>query len=364
MADENNNQSTLAIPENGGFVQRAKAAIGWLTGAQKTERIFAYNDPFDFSKSISKALFIEYALENIYRKILTDCYAKSQGISDKNKVFYWDSVVKSWGKSAAGAGLITMLSKCMAKKADLFLTFKESVLREANSSEQKEIENGFKNKDNKAAVSNGFWFSFTDYTLTDILKVLYLFQYLILASAHTGMNVAKAVQLKIHELRNTIAYSEKDQAAEQAIAIMSGLKSGKAVLLDALDKIENAAVDMKSTETAIAFVNNLISFYLNMPLSYINGQLTTGISTTGESDNIAVERGLEAFFNSIFKPVSDEIFKSDLSFVSDNWRVLQSGAVILQTMSMLDDNILALDIKRNVVNAIFKDFIPTKKAGK
>jgi hypothetical protein len=154
------------------------------------------------------------------------------------------------------------------------------------------------------------------------------------------MNVAKAVQLKINDLRKLVSDSDKGSPVKQGREIVSGLKEGRSVMLDVADKIEHSDVEMEATEVAIKFINGLISFYLNAPLSYVNGQLAQGISTTGESDVTAVERCLESFFNSVFKPVSDEIFKSDISFAGDDWRKL--GAVanimpVIESTSLIDE---------------------------
>lgn len=354
------------------FSNSLKTQIKSVFG-QSGEYNISFDNPYPFGERIAESVFVDYCLENIYRKILTDCYGKTKGIEVEHKKFYWDTAVKSYGKSNADKGLITMLAKAMATKQDLYLVYKSDVLRNADNQESEFIREAFNNESRLNGQSPwqspgqspggqspwqspeqcpGYWFSFREYTLSDILKVLYTFQYIILGSTYTNMNVAKAVQLKINDLRKLVSDNDKANPLKQGTDLVAALKEGKSVMLDAADKIEHAVVEMEPTDVAVKFINGMIAFYLNAPLSYVNGQLAQGISTTGESDGIAVERCLESFFNSVFKPVSDEIFKSDITFVSDDWRKL--GAVaniipVIESTTLIDD-----EKKRKLVEELFR----------
>lgn len=341
--------------DNQSILSKAFSFLG--IGAQDTEMKFYFDNPFGFS--MKENIFVEYCLKSLYSKILTDCFSRSADIDEELKGFFWDTTVKSYGKSNAGDGLITMISMSMLTKQDLFMIYKDGVLRKATSSEESEIKRDF-TENKKASSIGGHWSVFTNYTLTDILKILFCFQYIILSSTYTGMNISKALQVKISKLRETIANNERNSAIKQAQDIASGLKEGKGVLLDVLDKIETAQVDMTSTETAISFINGLIAFYINMPLSYVNGVLTKGISTTGESDAIAVERGLLSFFNSIFKPIVDDLFDIDISFISENWRLLQASSEVLRMIELISDDIMPLIVKQRVCEAVFREFYEDK----
>jgi hypothetical protein len=345
------------------FSNNLKTQIKSIFG-QSAEYNVSFDNPFPFGKQIAESVFVDYCLENIYRKILTDCYAKTRGIEAGHKKFYWDTVVKSYGKSNADKGLITMLAKAMAAKEDLFLVYKSDVLRRAGSKESESIREAFDNKsqtDGQSPMQSpkgqsprqcpGYWFSFMEYTLSDILKVLYGFQYIILGSTYTSMNTAKALQLKINDLRRLVSDNDRANPIKQGTDIVAALKEGKSVMLDVADKIEHSSVDMEPTEVAVKFINGMIAFYLNAPLSYVNGQLAQGLSTTGESDGIAVERCLESFFNSVLKPVSDEIFKSDISFVCDNWRRLGAVANIMPVIE--STGLICDEKKRKLVEELF-----------
>jgi hypothetical protein len=113
---------------------------------------------------------------------------------------------------------------------------------------------------------------------------------------------------------------------------------------------------MAPADTAIKFINGLKAEALNMPLSYVNGELASGLSTTGESDAIAVERGIEGVFNSVFKPSVDEIFNIQITFASENWRVLQTSATALQAISYLSDDLVPIEVKQRLAESILKDF--------
>ncbi|MDR2709178.1 MAG: hypothetical protein LBC07_04300 [Elusimicrobiota bacterium] len=326
-------------------------AINFLSRKQETEFNVTFESPFTFP--IDEINYLNIKLSLLFSKILRDCFARSEGISDKIKPLFWDTVVKAYGKANADKGLISLLSTAMAAQTDLFLIYKNGVLRQADEPlEIEQIMQSFKNGNAKV----GYWFSFKDFDLSKILRLLFSFQLAIMATTFTGLNVSKALQFKINDLRKLVADTESEMPTNQVKKINEGLKAGKSIVIDALDKIETTHIEMSSVESGIKFINGLIAEALNMPLSYVNGELTTGISTTGESDSIAIERGLESIFNSVFKPSVDEIFKLDIRFVSENWRILLSSGSALQTIESLSEDIVPLAVKQRMAEAILKDF--------
>jgi hypothetical protein len=334
------------------FANSLKSKIGNAVFGQNTELKWSFDNPFPFP--ISQVGYVGNRLMHLYSKILRDCYSRTAGIDDKLKPLFWDTVVKSYGKSNADKGLISLLADAMANRKDLFLIYRKDVLRTADNAETQEIKEAFER--GKSAKGGGFWFSFRGFEMSLILDVLLSLQFAAMSTTYTGMNASKALQLKIHQLRVLVADSEKEAPQKQAKAIVDGIKNGNSVLLDALDKVETTAVDMTSTKTSIDFIGGLIAETLNMPLYYVNGELQTGLNATGEADNSAVERGLEAFFNSIFKPVVDELFNLQVSFVSEKWRLLLSSGSALKTLESISEQIIPLRVKQKVAESVLKDF--------
>ncbi|MDR2426835.1 MAG: hypothetical protein LBD46_06645 [Endomicrobium sp.] len=326
-----------------------KSLFNKVLGMESASDKSVFDNPFPFDARITEKVFIDFCIENLYKKILTDCFSNSRGLPEDVKPFFWDTVVKSYGESNADKGLISLLSKAMLNQDDLLLIYKSGVLRVATPSEQNEIKDGFKNN---RPYSNGFYFTFKDYTLTEILKMLYAFQYVILSATYSNINVSKAIQLKIHDFRALIANNEKENPKKQGKELVEGMSEGKPVMFDELDSIELAKIDMSATETAISFINGLIAFYLNSPMSYVNGILTSGISTTGESDEIAIERCLTSFFYPIFKPVVDKLFNLKISFKSNKWRkfaAISSLMPFVETSTLLDDK-----TKKDLMEELFQ----------
>ena len=68
--------------------------------------------------------------------------------------------------------------------------------------------------------------------------------------------------------------------------------------------------------------------------------MTTGISTTGEADELAVDRGLKYFFFAIFKPIVDNLFDLSTQMKTDNWRKLSTVSnlvPIIESSSIISD---------------------------
>lgn len=122
------------------------------------------------------------------------------------------------------------------------------------------------------------------------------------------MNVAKSVQIKMAKMRASVGAVDSVVVINQAKGIAEGLKNGKSVLLDSEDEIAHSQIDMDPTEKSIHFLDSKRAFYLGLPLSYIDGEQTGGIGSTGEADTKAIERGLKSYWVSILKPTITALF--------------------------------------------------------
>src|SRR5690606_29181887 len=102
--------------------------------------------------------FIKIDVRDTYAKILTDTLERVSGIPERAEPLLWDNCVQSESQD----GLVSLLSKAMVGKADLFIVYKPAlgVLREATYDEAELIRRDYK----AGAHSNhGVFVSFKNY---------------------------------------------------------------------------------------------------------------------------------------------------------------------------------------------------------
>lgn len=302
-----------------------------------------------YALSLTPEDFIASDIFATYRKILTDTLERTHGLNDKQTQLLWDNCVAS----ETSDGLVTLLVIAMVKKTELFLVYNAAVnvIRVATPTEQTKIRDDYK-KQGKSTV--GVFLSFKNYRKTDMLEIFAALEYSVLASLHKTVNISKAVQIKMHELRKSVSLADADIAKDQAILLAEHLKCGKDVLLDAQDSITTAAPDVSPTEKAIAFLDAKRAFYLDLPMSYISGLQTPGIGSTGEADMRAVERGLKQYFFTIVHPVLFAIFNVDTEFKSLDFRQMTSALEVLKTFSLEGDELLSGEAKRTIIRRLFE----------
>lgn len=297
-----------------------------------------------FPLELDKNVFIESDLLNIYAKILTDTFERTHGVPKEKQSLMFDNCVQN----ESSEGLITLLATAMLKKTELFLVYIPSlnILRRADHAEQQLIRADYqKNGDSP----KGVFISFRNYKRTDMLKIYSSFEYCVLGSLNKTLNISKAVQIKMNDLRASVSLNDSEIAKAQARSIATALGHGNDVLLDAKDVVETATVDTSSTEKAIAFLDAKKAFILGLPLAYINGEQSTGLTTTGEADTLAVERGLKQYFVSIMKPVLKAIFKIDVEFKSEDFRQMTTALETVKTFDLVDDEILSRTTKQEII---------------
>jgi hypothetical protein len=289
--------------------------------------------------------FVKSDIINIYSKILTDCLERTQGLNDKIMPAFWDNCLES----ESNKGLISLLAEAMECKSELFLVYKLGVLRKATNDETFRIREDYRKK---GSSSFGIYVSFKCLHKSDMLRIYSSMEYSVLNSLNKSMNLSKAIQLKMAKLRDTVGAVDSQLVIDQAKSVANGLKSGCDVLLDAEDKIETAQVDMDATEKAIAFLDAKRCFYLDLPLSYITGEQTGGIGSTGEADAKAVERGLRHYYLSILKPVIEALFSVKTTFKSNDFRQIASALEAIKTFSLVGEDLITIDMKRLIVSKL------------
>lgn len=316
----------------------AETSGAYLTGSQQLPEI--YPMPFGAEE------FIRLDVTAVYVKILTDVVNRTVGIPEKYQSALWDNCLKSESQR----GLISYLAYAMEQKADLFLVYREGVIRQADQAEQQQIREDYARL---AKSSVGIYVSFKNYQKTDVLKLYAAMEYKVLTSLDKTMSLAKAVQVKIDSLRSTVALIDSSIAASQALDIANNLKAGRDVMLDGKDMIETSDLDMTPTKEATLFIDGKRAHYLGFPLSYINGQLSTGIGSTGESDTLGVEQGLEPYYISIIKPVLLALFGIKTKFKSKNFRMIDVALNTLRSFELVGEDYLTLEVKRQIISNLF-----------
>ncbi len=283
-----------------------------------------------------------------YTKILTDTLERTHGLDDKYVPLLWDNCVQSEGAE----GLITLLTCAMVHKTDLFLVYNAAVdvLRKATDTETAQIKTDYKAKGSSTV---GVYISFRHYRRTDMLKIYSALEYCILSSLHKTVNISKAVQIKMSELRASTSLADAGVAITQAKSLAEALRAGSDVLLDVKDEITTATANIDPTEKAISFLNGKRAFILDLPISYISGLQTGGIGSTGEADTKAIERGLKQYFFSIVHPVLFALFGVDTEFRSQDFRQLDSALNALKTFDLVSAEIMSLEAKHALTARLF-----------
>lgn len=301
-----------------------------------------------FPLAIADSKFIQTDVTHIYSKILTDVIERTEGIPEKMMPSLWDNCLQSENSE----GLISMLSKAMTDKKELFLTYDPGInlLRKPTNPEEMQIRADYKAK---GKSPKGTFVSFRNLDKTDMVKIYSGLEYCAIASLNKNMNLSKAVQLRMSDLRASVASIDSKTVEDQAKAIAKALSNGKDVMIDVKDIIETLKPDLTATEKTMEFINQRRCFYLGMPGSYNVGELKTGLSDTGAADSKAIERGLKAYYFSIIKPVLESVFVIKTSFRSDDMVQLSTALEALKTFELVSDEYMSSENKLKTVNKLF-----------
>lgn len=301
-----------------------------------------------FPLSIHERDFVRIDILSTYTKILTDTIERVSGITAEIDPLLWDNCVQT----EANEGLITLLACAMTDHKDLFLVYVPSVkvLRKATGDEEARIRQDYREK---GESSIGVYVSFRRYRRTQMLFIYSTFEYCVLGSLNKTLNISKAIQLKINDLRSSVSLADADVAKAQGQSIARALADGKDVMIDKNDDISTASPDTSSTEKAIAFLDAKKAFILGLPISYVSGMQTPGIGSTGEADMRAVERGLKQYFVAILRPILKSLFDIEAEFKTQDFREINSALEVLKTFDLVSDEYMSKATKQNIVSRVF-----------
>lgn len=313
----------------------------------KTSVIDADDLPDIFPMAMTRESFVETDTIHIYAKILTDVIERTQGLSDEQQALLWDNCLMS----ESSDGLITLLAKAMASRSDLYLVYNRAVqvIRKADSAEQAQIRSDY---ESKVKSDVGIYVSFKGYSKSDMVKLYSSLEYATIAGLHKSVNVSKAVQFKMNNMRASVSTGDFEIVRLQAVQVAKALGKGKDVIVDGEDRIETAVPDLTATKTSIDFLNQKRSFYLGLPEAYINGIQTGGLGTTGENDAKAIERGLKNYFASIVKPVLEALFDVKVSYKSQDFRQLTQALEAMKTFELTSEEYLSFNQKKRIIEGL------------
>ena len=317
-----------------------------LGGLFKKDNRGVYTDliaPFCVEMDIKD--FVDFKVITLYAKILRRCYAKSSGLSDEQAANLWDSV----DLGDAQHGIINKVSFAMAKKKELILFKDGGIVREAEQAEADQIK---KDYEERGRSEKGVYLNFKKYAMTDVLRLYMAFIFEIIRGAWVNVNLTKALQLKIADARKTIAASDAADPMQVASNVVSALKDGKSVFLDAGDDVKTTDLQTQAIKDALSLVYGLLAGELGVSTAFICGELTSGMAVTGEADVNANEDGIKDFFNSVFKPIIDKLFGVSLKFKSDNWRRIKEFAQIIPFVETAE--YISEEKKRELLERLFE----------
>lgn len=304
--------------------------------------------PDIFPLSVDSVAFIKSDIEATYTKILTDTLERTHGIPKEVTPLLWDNCVAN----ETQYGLVSLLVNAMVNQRDLCIVYKKAlkVIRVATREEEVKIK---KDYTDTGVSTEGVFISFRNYHRTNMLKIYSALEYCILTSLHKTVNISKAVQIKISDLRSSVSLADASVPEAQARALALALKNGMDVFLDVKDQITTSTPDVSPTEKAIGFLDAKRAFYLGLPLAYISGLQTGGIGASGEADTQAIERGLKQYFFTIIHPVLLALFEADTEFKSQDFKQMNSALEALRTFELVSDNVLSNASKKDIIARMF-----------
>lgn len=322
------------------------AFFSFFTGGKEAERL-----PPIFPMSVKSDDFVSIDCETIYKRILTDVLERTDGLSDDEQVLFWDNCLGSENQD----GLVSLLAKAMVDKKDLFIAYFANlkVIRKATGPEQAVIEAGYKTKAEAVVLPDGgkgVFISFKNFRQADLIKLYSALEYCGVNSFWKSMNLSKALQIKINELRSSTGLADSADVKKQAVEIATALSQGLDIYIDAKDVLELLKPDLEATNSAMELVAQKRSFYLGLPAAYITGADSKALGDTGKGDQKKVEKGLRGYYFSIIKPVTKGIFDKETTYKSEDFDQISASMEVMKTFSVTDDELVGKENKTKILN--------------
>lgn len=310
--------------------------------------------PDIFPIPISDKDFITIDVQNIYTRILTDVLERTDGIKDELKPLLWDNCLASEKPD----GLVSLVTKAMAEKKELFLVYAlaTKVVRSATEEEAQTIRAGYKEKAEPVKLGEGaigLFISFKQYCRTDMVRFYSALEYCAVGGLWKAANISKSVQIKIDGLRANVSLNDSAAAKSQAKAMADGMKEGRDILADAKDVIESLAPDMTATNATLELIAKKQSNYLGLPPTYFGAEGKATMNDSGKGDSRKVEQGLKAYYFSIIKPIVEGLFTVKTTFKSNDAENIEASLKVLETMDRTSEAWINAENKTKIVNKAF-----------
>lgn len=293
--------------------------------------------------------FVKIDMQAIFSKILNATLDRTDGLKTDQIALLADNCLAN----EKSDGVVSLLAKAMTERGELFLVYLPALklIRVANQQEKEVIRNDYAKSGESRA---GVYISFKNYTISQMLKIYSMLEYLMVSGLYKSGNISKAIQIKVSDLRASVANMDSEAVIAQGVAIATGLGKGKDVLVDAKDTIETAKPDTTAAEKTIALITQKRSFYLGLPAAFITGEQKSGMSDTGNAEMKAIERGLKSgFFNPIIRPLMKAIFGIEVTFVSEDISAVTQGITVLQGLETTSEEFISSENKLKIVNKVF-----------
>lgn len=318
----------------------------WNFGSSNSEKL-----PPIFPMSVLQQDFVSIDCETIYKRILTDALERTDGLTEDQKVLLWDNCLGSENQD----GLVSLLAKAMVDKKDLYIAYFATlkVIRKANSVEEALIKAGYKEKGDPVTLPDGgvgVYVTFKNFRQSDMIRLYSALEYCGVNSFWKSMNLSKALQIKINELRSSTGLNDKADVQKQALEIAKALSEGLDIYIDAKDVLELLNPDLTATNSAMELIEKKRSFYLGLPASYLQGDSSKGLNDSGKGDQKKVEQGLRGYYFSIIKPVIKGVFDKDTTFKSEDFDQIMASMEVMKTFAVTDDELVSQDNKRGILN--------------
>ena len=300
-----------------------------------------------FDLSLNEKNFVDYMVSDLYQSILTMCFDKiifpdaEQDFKDKITPSFYDNL----SVEGINKGIIKNLAYGITQNQKVFLVNASAgdniIVRQGT---QEELQKYEKEQGN---IKNQIQMDFTKYNQSKALKLFYSMIYWIIRATNTNVKISNSVLVKIAKLRELVAKEDAEDVIKQAKEINDAIKKGNSIIADKDDTMERLEINSQATKDALDVAFSLVSGLIKMPLSFVNGELTTGLTQTGDSDNLAIERGLKNYYYTILKPCTEKLFETKTRFSSDNTAKLKTLIGILPQLEL--STLLTDEEKRAII---------------
>lgn len=305
------------------------------------------NLSLNFDLSLKEKNFVDYMISDLYQSILTMCFDKiifpeaEKDFKDKITPSFYDNL----SVEGINKGIIKNLAYSIVQNQKVFLVNvsngDNTIVRQGT---QEELQKYEKEQGN---IKNQIEMDFTKYNQSKTLRLFYSMIYWIIRATNTNVKISNSVLVKIARLRELVAKEDAENVIKHAKEINEAIEQGDSIVADKDDTMERLEINSQATKDALDIVFSLISGLIKMPLSFVNGELTTGLTQTGDSDNLAIERGLKNYYYTILKPCTEKLFDTKTRFTSDNTAKLKTLIGILPQLEL--STLLTDEEKRAII---------------